>query len=597
MAEGLAELSTSADDQQDVGALELRGHAKAGVVGGTRLVPLNVQFTTSDSAMREGDDVLLYGYLEKKGGIGRNDERARAGMFGRRNWKRRWFVLRTFSLQYYATAADTEPLGEIPLEGARLSVLNLRLVLSTQSRDYNLRLPNQTDHRTWARWHEALISALESAADRGHATPTARDAAAALSPDGSPAAEVGTATVVRFEQPGPLGLELAEVPDRRTGEPTLLLTAVQTGSAAEDALAAAARQVLNDGALSNVSGCLALGPGWALVAVNGNVVDGWGYARVEPMLAARPLTLGFNPPRLAAAEAWRVPLVALSALGALGSGGDFGKIQSLSERQPSGDSPTPQSEQRVLPVRPMPERASEFELQLRGSESLAEVLHADRAASHADHAASHTDCTGASVGEGLWTLSLAINTPYSAILETDDGDPVPAVALLLKQRLLLETRDLGADAWAAVFSDRASEETVAQWVRRFREPSCDLTSCRAQLEETEPQLCAALFERFYKDLCSGAGVLGALSAEEMAAAGSGENEAQACLEHLGEATQQLIICAVDLVAMLLPTTEAGPVAKCSLIAELAGWLRPEAANEAEPFVGQLLEFWRATLYG
>jgi hypothetical protein len=53
----------------------------------------------------------IVGYLEKKGGRGKNGAQERAGFFGRRNWKRRWFVLRSTVLQYYEDAEVRRPGG------------------------------------------------------------------------------------------------------------------------------------------------------------------------------------------------------------------------------------------------------------------------------------------------------------------------------------------------------------------------------------------------------------------------------------------------------------------------------------------------------
>ena len=61
-----------------------------------------------------GGPPLLAGFLEKKG--------SGDGRFGRRNWKRRWFVLTRDKLEYFESTMAGEPLGSLVL---REQVLHL----------------------------------------------------------------------------------------------------------------------------------------------------------------------------------------------------------------------------------------------------------------------------------------------------------------------------------------------------------------------------------------------------------------------------------------------------------------------------------------
>ena len=51
------------------------------------------------AAIQDQFKTRMSGFLEKKGGHGKNGDRPRVGVFGRRNWKKRWFVLRSTMLQ------------------------------------------------------------------------------------------------------------------------------------------------------------------------------------------------------------------------------------------------------------------------------------------------------------------------------------------------------------------------------------------------------------------------------------------------------------------------------------------------------------------
>ena len=126
--------------------------------------------------------MLHSGWMEKIGGG--------TSTFGRKNWKKRWFVLRPDVIRYYATEADTEAaheklLGEITLDVDTLlhvedrkmrgnKALSARhgrggavphFLLTTDRRVYELRAPSAESHDGWDACIKQALAAVHMAAE------------------------------------------------------------------------------------------------------------------------------------------------------------------------------------------------------------------------------------------------------------------------------------------------------------------------------------------------------------------------------------------------------------------------------------------------
>ena len=103
--------------------------------------------TGADALVPEGG-VLYSGPLDKRGGG--------TSVFGRKNWKRRWFILHKNLLRYFsseesAAISAAPPLGEIPMAGATVQFGSERLVVLSfpSGRRFEIRCVDDQSHGEW----------------------------------------------------------------------------------------------------------------------------------------------------------------------------------------------------------------------------------------------------------------------------------------------------------------------------------------------------------------------------------------------------------------------------------------------------------------
>lgn len=142
----------------------------------------------------------VYGsWLWKKGGAGAADGKGRAGLFGRRNWKKRWCELRrcagAFELLYFEEPGETgaeNVKGRVALAGAKIRVVDptlLSFVIVANNRDYPIRTLDHespkdvtdADRGAFALWMAVLeecAGGADGAADDAPAAPAAAPAPA-----------------------------------------------------------------------------------------------------------------------------------------------------------------------------------------------------------------------------------------------------------------------------------------------------------------------------------------------------------------------------------------------------------------------------------
>lgn len=110
---------------------------------------------------------LLEGWLLKQGGKGKNDDASTQS--GKRNWRKRWFVLNKDELRYYAKPSDKDPKGVLLLAGHELTNVNKAeqsFTLSTGNRDFNAKFGTKADKTktvSFAKWVSTLEGTIADA--------------------------------------------------------------------------------------------------------------------------------------------------------------------------------------------------------------------------------------------------------------------------------------------------------------------------------------------------------------------------------------------------------------------------------------------------
>ncbi|KAK3258689.1 hypothetical protein CYMTET_32279 [Cymbomonas tetramitiformis] len=106
------------------------------------------------------------GFLLKKGGskVSRRENSAlKSNMFGRHNWKRRYFIIDDVMLRYYTDPFARTPLGELDLYGCTVrrhahEHFTHCFALKVQARPAEMLLSAETEETTWA-WMSAINDA------------------------------------------------------------------------------------------------------------------------------------------------------------------------------------------------------------------------------------------------------------------------------------------------------------------------------------------------------------------------------------------------------------------------------------------------------
>lgn len=95
---------------------------------------------------------MLVGFLTKKG-------------HKRRNWKKRWFVLRDGEISYYAKKGAADPKGTISLVGSGVSVItmdsspasNFRFMIITPEQIFPIYAECEADREKWMKAVEQFV--------------------------------------------------------------------------------------------------------------------------------------------------------------------------------------------------------------------------------------------------------------------------------------------------------------------------------------------------------------------------------------------------------------------------------------------------------
>eukprot|EP01043_Picozoa_sp_COSAG02_P030904 COSAG02_NODE_1995_length_10156_cov_54.624242_7_plen_536_part_00 len=228
------------------------------------------------SGVAQSTTPLFAGYLEKKGSA--------QGTFGRRNWKRRWFTLTAdHKLSYYETTQHADPLGTLDLALQTLVVSPDRrgFTLRSATRDFRIRT-EVGDNTHYQQWVTHLTRAV--AAAKGEELPTVDD-----NSDEEDLVEAMKSIRRVFQDDEPVGIVLVELDTDDGGFLVAVESLLEGGQAERQEQEQEREHQAGEGTQPQ---CIR--PGLVLVEINKKNVQGWRYADVVPLLAARPLALRFR---------------------------------------------------------------------------------------------------------------------------------------------------------------------------------------------------------------------------------------------------------------------------------------------------------------
>ena len=243
-----------------------------------------------------GGPPLLAGFLEKKG--------SGDGRFGRRNWKRRWFVLTRDKLEYFESTMAGEPLGSLVLREQVLQAPpgGQRFSLRSETRELALRT-EESDHTGRQQWVKTLERTIAIAKGEIEEEEEEEEEEAA-------AVDQEEVWHFLFEDDEPIGLVLVELAAEESDALDHAVVAIE--AVVEGGQAARLHGDDGDG--------MSLRAGLALVEIGAQDVRGWAYAECIPLLGERPLRLGFCRDAEGDRLLWR-PALELAEEAAAGGGG------------------------------------------------------------------------------------------------------------------------------------------------------------------------------------------------------------------------------------------------------------------------------------
>jgi|EP01046_Picozoa_sp_COSAG06_P016494 hypothetical protein len=494
---------------------------------------------------------IFAGYLEKKGAAG--------GTFGRRNWKRRWFVLqRDHRLSYFETTQHSNPLGTLDLTQQTLVVAPNRrgFMLRSATRDFHMRT-EVGDSKHTQQWITHLSRAVAVAKGEELPATVADDSDSDEEPDseGGTAAAAAAAAKHRvhrrvFQDDAPIGIVLVELQE----EGGKILVAVESilegGQAERQEQERDQQQQQQSGKGPDFSSHYSIRPGLVLVEVNAQSVLGWPYTDVVPLLAARPLALGFCED--VTCERLLMMLPPLINVAPVTAATTSGAASAVVTYTGDGDG--------------------------AGASADGELLGAATTATTATAAAVTPGLTAAAAAAAaaaatsLWESSLngeALGTAAS-------GDDAPLVLVLLADML----REEGADHYQAI--EIFAREPNPTLFSELRHCLCTVTTeheLRNAVESGEnetvaaaaadPYVLSALFLAFLREWPGG--VLRDIDIDGLMACG-GEDDALELLGGLAEAEQDALNAAVALVVEASEEEAVNRMGHAELAVELAAAL-------------------------
>lgn len=486
---------------------------------------------------------LFAGYLEKKG--------AGAGAMGRRNWKRRWFVLqRDLKLAYFESTQHSDSLGELDLQIQTLVVGpgRLQFTLRSEARDFHMRTESG-DTKHYNQWLEHLKRAVAAAKGEDQIEDAVRDSDDVDSVDGLSHLSVSAAALQLrrrqfsadqhrkqqlvhrwcFREESSVGIVLVEL-EGSSGAKLVAVESVVVGGQAHQQSSCPGRKI---------------GPGLVLVEVNAKDVYGWPYVDVVPLLSSRPLALGFCED----AECGR--MVGMVSLLVTPADADADGAAAVSEG---------------LPPMPRPSMAM-----------------SDAAGDDSD------DDDGDDVSQSLWESSLHGH----AVRKAPSGDDAPVVLVLLADRL----RSLGLLGAVEIFAREADATSLSE-MRYCLRTATTQEELQSQIDAggnatltaaaSDPYVLSALYLGFLSEWPGG--VLLDIDAEDLMSCET-EDDALELLGAMAEPEQDLMNCVIALMTEVADEEESNRMGHAELSVELAATLAscsrgPSAARESALFADQ-----------